>query len=239
MIIFSVRHAALVLMSLLLVGMSSINLITLNKLQRLEAEVNLIKETIQGEQSIGQYLLEHKDDILKTLEIYQSNQTPEELREEEQMLSYQLYHDSGDPNIGNAEGEHVLVLFIDYNYIDSRYIAQNLEAFLLEYPEAKIIIKEYPVEDDREGDDYAAKMGSALFYFDPHLYEHYLTAVLSVSSVTPNYVNSVLSNLGVLNADLEPYFERASQQINKAQKLGALLEVKHTPTIFICIQNTA
>lgn len=144
-----------------------------------------------------------------------------------------LYGDKSDPIMGNPNGKHVVVEFIDYNCGYCKRLAPILHDFIQRDPEAKVIVKEYPIFTNQPTSAYSALMGTALYYYDREKYVNYHNTVIAQKRITKESVDSALMSLGVSKAQLQPHLAQARKQIEKTRALGARLKVTGTPTVFV------
>jgi len=191
-------------------------------------------EVVQNEQ-LKQFLLNNPQSIVRSLAKYRFEQ--EQLAKKQktkklQTLTEELYQDKDDPFIGNPNGKHVIVEFMDYNCGYCKRMGPVLEQFVRLDPEAKVIIKEYPIFTHQPTSAYSALVGTALFYHNPELYAKYHSAIIAKKKLTKAGIDSVVANLGVSEADLKPFMDKAGAHIEKVRSLGAQLEITGTPTIF-------
>lgn len=143
-----------------------------------------------------------------------------------------LYSDAGDPYIGNPAGKHVLTEFVDYNCGACKTLSPQMKAFVALDPEAKVIIKEFPIFQNNPTSAYSAIMATAVFYHDPQAYSQVHNAFMT-NQLTREFIDQTIADLGIAKEDLAPHIDRAKQQIEKVRSLGAQLRVSGTPTVFI------
>lgn len=148
-------------------------------------------------------------------------------------LSVALYEDKNDPVLGNPNGKHVVVEFVDYNCGYCKKLSPTLEQFIKVDPEAKVIVKEYPIFTNQPTSAYSALMGTALFYSDAEKYAEYHKIVMSQRSLTKEGIDSILVTVGAPKTTLQAHLAKAKTQIEEVRTLGAKLNVTGTPTMFI------
>lgn len=143
-----------------------------------------------------------------------------------------LFDDKNDPFIGNPNGKHVVVEFIDYNCGYCKALSPTLAEFVKADPEAKVIIKEFPIFDNVPSSRYAAEMGLALFYLNPDLYAEFHEKLMSIKQLDNQKIERVLASLNIESNALKEQLPKAEKQINAVRQLAMQLEVEGTPTVF-------
>jgi protein-disulfide isomerase len=189
----------------------------------------------------NQYLMENPEGIVKSLGKFRFEQEQlAQKKKNEQMsnLTGAIYNDVNDPFFGNPTGKKVIVEFADYNCGYCKRLAPVLEEFVKIDPEAKVIIKEYPIFTDKPSSAYSALMGTALFYYDKSLYEKYHSIIMHQHPLTVEFVDETLVSLNASKLKLKPFLDKAKKQVESTRGLGAKLEVSGTPTLFVNGQRT-
>lgn len=181
-------------------------------------------------------LMANPETIVRSLAKYRFEQ--EQLKQQEKSntintLSDSLYLDNADPVMGNPNGKHVIVEFVDYNCVYCKRLSPVLEDFLAKNPEGKVIIKEYPIFNNKPTSAYAALMGTALFYENKAKYALFHQALMATPQLTKEAIDTTIVGLGVDLKSLEKHTTKARKQVAKNRALGAQLEVTGTPTMFI------
>jgi protein-disulfide isomerase len=182
---------------------------------------------------LKKFLLDNPDAILKSLakqRFIDEQKAKKEQKKQLSSLSGELFNDN-DPIMGNPNGKHVLVEFIDYNCGACKHLSSTIKKFVESDPEAKVIVKEYPIFK-LASSHYSALMGTALFYHKPELYKQFHDSVITQKKATKESIDETLFALGVPKETLRPYLNKAKEQIEKTRKLGGKLQVSGTPTVF-------
>lgn len=231
--------------SILSIVLSSIALTTVvNKnadISTLNEKVAKLQDTqIQGSSKpdtgdLESYLMDNPEVIVKSLAKYRFTQEQQAKSQEKEQLNTMtdaLYNDKNDPFIGNPNGKNVLVEFIDYNCGYCKRLAPTLERWLEIDPEAKIIVKEYPIFTNQPTSAYSALMASALFYYDKDKYHEFHVALMNERSITKEFIEEKLAELGVTKDNLTPFLDKAKSQVEITRGLGAQLNITGTPTVF-------
>ncbi|PMP14001.1 hypothetical protein BCS93_04215 [Vibrio breoganii] len=236
-----------------LVGLTASNVYLFNKLNNVESKfaskesVAAIADSVvsleqqQGSVTLAarefnEQLMANPETIVKSLAKFRFEQ--EQLKKQEQNATMQsltgaLYNDIADPVMGNPNGKHVIVEFVDYNCGYCKRLSPVLEEFVAKNPEGKVIVKEYPIFQNQPTSAYAAIMGTALFYTDASKYGEFHNALMGARQLSKEFIDSTIVGLGVdLNA-VNANADKAREQVAKTRTLGAQLEVTGTPTMFI------
>lgn len=143
-----------------------------------------------------------------------------------------LFDDTNDPFIGNPNGKHVVVEFIDYNCGYCKALSPTLAEFVKSDPEAKVIIKEFPIFDNVPSSRYAAEMGLALFYLNSELYGEFHEKLMAIKQLDNQKIDAVLASLNIDSNALKAQLPKAEKQINSVRQLAMQLDVEGTPTVF-------
>ncbi|MFA0393427.1 DsbA family protein [Vibrio sp. 10N.222.54.A1] len=243
-------NLALALGAVSILGSVSANIYLLNKIDSVTEKlasaesVALLSDTVLdleqkantpiGKEQFQTFIMDNPEVILKSLakqRFIEEQKAKTAQKEQMSSLSVELFNDN-DPVMGNPNGKHVVVEFIDYNCGYCKRLAPVLNEFIAKDPEAKVIVKEYPIFETASS-HYSALMGAALFYYKPELYKPYHERVITQKQITKDSVDKVLVQLGVQKQELKPYLDKAKMQIDKVRKLGMQLQVTGTPTVFL------
>lgn len=189
-----------------------------------------------SEELFSQLVMDNPETIIKSLTKFRFEQEQmAQAQESERVMSFEdaIYNDKNDPYFGNPNGKHVVVEFADYNCGYCKRLAPTLEEFVRINPEAKVIIKEYPIFQNKPSSAYSAIVGTAIFMTEPALYEKYHHEVISQPNITVDSVDEVITKLGLSKETLKPKFEAAKEQVEKNRVLGSQLKVTGTPTLIV------
>ncbi|BBM67895.1 membrane protein (plasmid) [Vibrio alfacsensis] len=203
-------------------------------------ETNYLNSNNFSGDSVKDYIMDNPDVVVKSLAKYRFEQ--EQLAKADEAKKVQssmdaLYNDANDPFIGNPNGKHVIVEFVDYNCGYCKRLTPVFKEFVSIDPEAKVIVKEYPIFTNQPTSAYSALVATAVFYYKPERYADVHHALMS-NKLTREGIDKILSDRGINKDELQPYFDKAKQQIEKVRGLGAQLNVTGTPTVFIGSERT-
>lgn len=208
---------------------------TADSVMNLESRMVKLEQLEPTTEGFKNYIMENPDDLVKSLAKYRFEQEQKSKAQESDKLKSSLgeiYNDPNDTYFGNPNGKHVLVEFIDYNCGYCKRLAPKLEQFVALDPEAKVIVKQFPIFQNQPTSAYSSLMGSALSYYKPELFHAYHKALITSPKITKESIEQALVNVGVSKDDLQPYLDKAKAQIEKVRGLGARLQVTGTPTVF-------
>lgn len=233
-----------------LAGLTASNIYLFNELNSIEKKfaskesvaviadsvVSLEQQSSEPGADFNAQLMANPEVIVKSLAKYRFEQ--EQIAKQEkastiQSLTGALYNDANDPVMGNPNGKHVIVEFVDYNCGYCKRLSPTLEEFLAKNPEGKVIVKEYPIFQNQPTSAYAAIMGTALFYTDSEKYHQFHNALMGARQLSKEFIDSTIVGLGVDLNTVNAHAEKAREQVAKTRTLGAQLEVTGTPTLFV------
>lgn len=198
-------------------------------------QVSMASDSLVNDQMLKDYIMENPTVIIRSLGKYRFSQEKKaSVAKTERVGSFsdQLYHDSLDPVIGNPNGKHVVVEFIDNNCGYCKRLAPILEEFVRIDPEAKVIVKEFPIFTNQPTSRYSALVGVAISLHSPAKYALYHKQVMAEHRLSTDIVDGIAEKIGVPVYMLEEQLKVAEQQLQKTHTLGAQLEVRGTPTVF-------
>ncbi len=186
-------------------------------------------------EDIDDFIMENPTVIVKSLAKLRFEQEQLAKQSEAELVKQSLdalYNDKNDPYLGNPNGKHVVVEFLDNNCGFCKKLSPTLKEFIAIDPEAKVIIKEYPIFQNQPTSAYSALMGTAVFYHSPEAYAK-LHDLFMTNRLTREFIDQSIASLGITKEDLKPHLERAKKQLDTVRGLGARLRVSGTPTVFV------
>ncbi|ELA9367515.1 thioredoxin domain-containing protein [Vibrio parahaemolyticus] len=248
----SIIKKALIGLGLASVASISCNIylaIQLSKLEDqmlVESDVAQLKDDVLALQNVkaqaidsdklSQFLMDNPMSIVKSLAKYRFEQEQLAAQQEaENVKKYMasLVADVNDPFIGNPNGSQVMVEFADYNCGYCKRLAPTLDEVVRLNPNAKIIIKEFPIFQNQPTSAYSAQMATAMFYYSPEKYAEFHHLLMSSTLSSKSVVDTLIAKVGVNKEHLDPYLEKAKRQVEKNRTLGTQLQVNGTPTVFL------
>lgn len=217
--------------------------------QALKTQVStLVENGSLTEKDIENYLMDHPTVMLKSLTKFKMEQetlagaTGRPVATSEQSTAGQadisshsdkLLNDPASPVIGNPEGKHVITVFADYNCGHCKRLEPAFEEWLEIDPEAKLIVKEFPIFTNLPTSMSAAVIGVALNKIDPTKYAQFHKLAMKAYPLSEQAVNDIMSKMGVSVDDIKANSDYAQKQIESTRTLAAQLGVNGTPTFFI------
>lgn len=190
---------------------------------------------------ITDVLMEQPEVIVKSLAKYQFEQEQFAKQEESKQIETSLdalYTDNNDPYFGNPNGKNRVVQFVDYNCGYCKKLSPTLKQLVEIDPEAKIIVKEYPIFQNNPTSAYSSLIATSVYYYKPELYGAIHSALMATPQLTRPNIDATLVKLGINKDSLLPHMDKAKQQIESVRMLGASLNVSGTPTVFIGAERT-
>ena len=182
------------------------------------------------------YIMENPEVIVKSLGKFRFLQEQEAKKEKAERINSfkdQLYGDLADPVLGNSSGKHVVVEFVDNNCGYCKAMTPVLEEFIKLDPEAKVIVKEFPIFDTQPSSRYSALVGTAIWLSSPTKYAEYHKQIMATKNLTNEAVEGIAKRNGTPIESLQAHMESASEQLQRNNTLAVQLEVTGTPTIFL------
>lgn len=185
---------------------------------------------------LTEFIMNNPQTIVKSLTKFQFEEEQKALAQENSRMESFLpaiYQDKNDPFFGNPDGQHVVVEWIDYNCGYCKRLAPAMKEFVATNPEAKVIIKEFPIFQNNPTSAYSSLMGTAVFLTKPDLYAEYHDAIISQQNLTMEMIDGVVVELGLSKEQLQPVMATAQKQLEKNRTLGAQLNINGTPTLIV------
>ncbi|MBD0788131.1 DsbA family protein [Vibrio sp. Y2-5] len=214
------------------IGLIITNGLLIKRVSVLEQESNK-----SAAEQFKKYIMDNPQDLISSLQKFdenQRNEAKELLAIKARAHSNELRKDASDPHLGNPNGKHLIVAFLDYNCGYCRQTEKILEQLLATDPEAKVIVKEFPIFPDIPSSAYAAKMGVAINKYRSKLYNEYHTTLMSATkALTIEEVDQVIINLGIDIKELNRFAQEAEEHVQLTHQLAQNIGVTGTPTMFV------
>ncbi|WP_028865043.1 DsbA family protein [Psychromonas aquimarina] len=199
-------------------------------------ETTTVKSEGLSDDELKAYIMDNPDLIIKSLAKYrftQEQNAKQIAKNKIKTFEPQLYADLNDPVLGNPNGKKVIIEFIDNNCGYCKQVAPVIAEFVRIDPEAKVIIKEFPIFPQKPSSRYSALVGTAIWLSSPEKYSAFHHKVINAKGLNNDAVDSFVKQVGLTIEELTEHFDMASKQLEKNNTLGAQLEVTGTPTIFV------
>lgn len=190
------------------------------------------------EKIIEEYLLEHPEVILEAVSGYQEKQQAEMQKQASAALKGvedDVFNNPDTPAYGSKNGVKV-VEFFDYNCSACKMMFQNLQAYLEEENDVRLLFKEFPIFDNIPGSRYASEVAIAINRIEPDKYFEYHTAMMTHQGTADvAAVDEVVKTLG-LNLDkvkAEAKSTKVQKILDENAALAARLGARGTPMVII------
>jgi protein-disulfide isomerase len=144
------------------------------------------------------------------------------------------------PILGNPDAPVTIVEFADFECPMCRQLRDVMRGLLPKYPQARLIFKDFPIEQIHPWARTAALAGRCAYYQNPKafwkLYDFFYTNqdLISAENVwdnTVDYARQAGLNTDTLKACMAS--PQAAAAVDASIANGKLLEVNSTPTLFI------
>lgn len=129
---------------------------------------------------IRDYILKHPEVIIESLTRYEERLAEEERQAQQAALAGHLpalQYDEDSPVLGNPDGDVVLVEFFDYRCPYCKRVTPALEQLILEDPNLRVVMKEWPILSEESR--LAAR--AALASDKQGLYQEFHVALMTLS----------------------------------------------------------
>ncbi len=143
----------------------------------------------------------------------------------------ELFHQKGDPVIGQPKSDVTVVEFFDYQCGHCMNMASVIDAIRKNNPDVRIVFKDYPIRGPIS--EYAAR--AALAAQDQGKYYEFSHALLTANqALTPQSVMAIAKKIGLnvnkLKKDMDS--PAITNQLNANIKLAEKLKLRGTPAFF-------
>ena len=185
---------------------------------------------------LKEFIMNNPETIVKSLTKFQFEEEQKALANENaRMESFlpSIYEDKNDPFYGNPDGQHVVVEWVDYNCGYCKRLAPAMAEFVATNPEAKVIIKEFPIFQNNPTSAYSSLIGTAVYLTQPESYAEYHKTIINQPNLTIDIIDAVVVELGLTKEQLQPVMNTAQKQLEKNRTLGAQLGINGTPTLIV------
>lgn len=206
----------------------------------LSTKINTLADHSISQQDIETFIMDNPQVVLKSLTKFRMEQEAKlgatqpspQGNVDPKVYADQLLNDAADPVIGNSNGKHVITVFADYNCGHCKLIEGVFEEWLSVDPEAKLIVKEFPINMGPTSLS-AAIIGTALYKIDPAKYADFHQQAMKADRLTEDKVNRIMESIGVSVDEIKALQSYATKQIDENRSLGVKLNITGTPTMFI------
>jgi protein-disulfide isomerase len=184
---------------------------------------------------VRQYLLDHPEVIIQSLEVYKAEQKLAEEERQREALKTQmaaLTQDPDTPVIGNPEGDVVIVEFFDYRCGYCKRVVNNLRQVVEEDGNIRLVMKEFPILGPAS--EVAAR--AALASVKQDRYEEFHFAMMTArGQLNEASIMAIAETSGIdtkrLKQDMDA--DEISAMLQKNFELAQSLGIRGTPAFVI------
>ena len=198
----------------------------------------------QVEKIVHNYLIKNPDVIFEAIQTLQQKQMTEARKSVEKTqavapkFASALFHNAGDPSLGNANGKIIIVDFFDYQCPHCVKMTPVLEAIVKANPNVKVVFKEFPIRGPLS--EYASKVALAAKIQGKYVEFH--KALMQLAMQQQLTEDSILKIAQVAGLDLSKVktdikSQAVEQQIKNNTKLAQDLQLVGTPAFFVAMSD--
>lgn len=187
---------------------------------------------------IGQYLKDHPEAIIESLQAYQLKEEAEQAKKHAEAVKEALPQFTGKEHhygeAGNPKGDVRIIEFYDYNCPACKMMFESIDALLLEDKNVHIIFAELPIFG--ETSDENAKVSMAVNALAPDkFYRFHQAAMKNKGKLGSEQLIEMAANLGI---DKEALKKEAAKDlyvelIAKDRQIAGKIGVQGTPALII------
>lgn len=191
---------------------------------------------LQMDNAIHDYILNHPEVIVQSLEAYQTKQYQQALANAQaNAVKYAdaIFHQSNDPVAGNPKGKVTLVEFLDYQCPHCIVMSPVIDSLIKANPELRVVLKDFPVR----GPISVVAATAALASKKQGKYYEFNKALMGskVEPLTEDTIYDIAKSVGInvdkLKSDMKD--KAIAQQIKSNYELAGSLQVQGTPTFIV------
>jgi protein-disulfide isomerase len=186
---------------------------------------------------VRQYILDHPEVVVESLQAYQTRQRAAEHQEAQATLvalKDQIENDPAAPVVGNPQGDVTIVEFFDYRCGYCKRVLPSIQKLMETDGNVRYVFKEFPVLGPESVT--AARAALAVWKLQPDKYFPFHTALLeSRGSLTEQRIMQIAKQVGLDPARVrdgmkDPGIE---ETIQANYALGRQLKINGTPAFII------
>lgn len=197
----------------------------------------------QVEKVVSQYISEHPEAIIQSLQSYQQQQMSRSVQKTQTSSREHveaLFHQAADPVIGNPKAKVTVVEFFDYQCGHCIGMQSTFKDLVKSNPNVKVVFKEFPIRGPVS--ELAAKAALAAHQVGKYsqLHDAFMEAAAK-GPLTEEMIYSIAQANGLDVTKLKQSMQSdvISQQIKNTYVLAQQLELMGTPAIFIAPSNVS
>jgi protein-disulfide isomerase len=186
---------------------------------------------------VRQYILDHPEVVIESLQAYQARQRAEEQKESQaalMSLKDELESDPSTPVAGNAQGDVTIVEFFDYRCGYCKKVFPSIQEMIKTDGNIRYVFKEFPVL----GPDSvtASRASLAVWNLQPDKYFPFHTALLEArGNLTEKRILQIAEQVGLDPAQVREGMDdpKVEETLQKNFALGRQIKVNGTPAFII------
>lgn len=186
---------------------------------------------------IRQYILDHPDVVIESLQAYQARQRAAEQQESQAALvalKDEIENDPSAPVAGNAQGDVTIVEFFDYRCGYCKQVLPSIRKLIETDGNIRYVFKEFPVLGPESVT--AARAALAVWNLQPDKYFPFHTALMQVrGGLTEQRILDIAEQLGLDPARVRDGMDdpRVEETLKKNVALAGQIKVNGTPAFVI------
>lgn len=195
---------------------------------------NISKEAI--EPIIREYILNHPEVIMESVEIMQKNKTEDMVKQiQANIMSKRAEIESvvDSPYAGNKDGRAVVVMFYDYNCNYCKKANEVINQLIDADKNVKVIYKPMPILGANS--EYLSKLMLSIYKTSPENFKVVHDNVMGLKQINKSDIEGVIAKNGLDLAKLE--IEIASPEVialqNKVMELARMININGAPVFII------
>ncbi len=214
----------------------ALSVFTLGAVAACDGKVNT-SDKKKIEEIVRNYLLENPEILIEMTQNLQEKQANNQVEEDTKALKEnhkQIFEDPSSPVLGNPKAEKVIVEFFDYNCGFCRKVLPDLNKFITEHDDVKVIFKELPVLGPSS--QQAALASTVVHDIAPKKYFEFHTALMNHSGAKDeNAIRTAAVKVGLKGDEIITKMKdrKYEKPLAENEKLAHALKLNGTPTFII------
>lgn len=188
------------------------------------------------EDIIAQYIKEHPEDIVASVQEMQTRKIQEEAKRANENVSTkkdEIERDAQSPVVGNSQGDVTVVEFFDYNCGFCKRVQPAIVKLLAEDKNVRFVMKELPILSPVS--EIAARAALSAYAIAPDRYLDVYNALMAARLTDKNSVLEVIKQTGLdvdkVSAGMDS--PSISDHLSKNQDLAEMIGIHGTPAFVI------
>lgn len=192
----------------------------------------------QLNKQIEQYILDHPEVIVRSLQQFQVRQEANRIKEQTRAVKEVVKDFEQDDlhygEAGNPDGDVLIVEFFDYNCPACKMMFESIDALLAKDNQVRVVFVEYPIFGPVS--DENAKISMAVAELAPDKYYRFHQALMrQKGKINADLMLSTAANLGIDKEQLKQEYQKDKYDalIEKDRELAQKLKISGTPAAII------